>query len=345
MTIPTFSPCLIVANSLLCESSVKMIDLLLEANKHYCMMMSTQLKDPLRIPTASRFLDFKFPRLPISRAWSKSPNSVFVYVLNQIFPQQLNIRWHIYYSVYPKLYLRVDDGIVGIVEDRATDNDDLLRLKELIYQCRNHVFYKCAGEKEVVDLGGDAFWNDTSEDDIRREILEGNLHYDAGGKALTLDPNDIHVEKREIHCGRKKDNPVGQMRFLYKSQCGENLKNTINELPIAREVTKFPSDTPKEFVERTIRVFSRSEEKNEFVAHAYENWFAHKQEILAAPNCEFKIFGEQNFEEEDDSQPASQPACLTQDSAMMHSPAAPMAGRKRKDEPTPSPTRARRKIF
>jgi HD superfamily phosphohydrolase len=47
------------------------VDLLMEADKLFSMLLSTQHDDPDAFPIHSRFEGFNYPRLPISRAWSE----------------------------------------------------------------------------------------------------------------------------------------------------------------------------------------------------------------------------------------------------------------------------------
>jgi hypothetical protein len=54
------------------HASVQMVDLLVEADKQFCMLFPTQVDDRFAFPLPSKFDGFAFQRLPISRAWSKS---------------------------------------------------------------------------------------------------------------------------------------------------------------------------------------------------------------------------------------------------------------------------------
>jgi hypothetical protein len=59
------------SHDLFFHPTVQMVDLLLEADKHYCMLFLTQVDDRFAFPVPSRFDGFSYRLLPISRAWSK----------------------------------------------------------------------------------------------------------------------------------------------------------------------------------------------------------------------------------------------------------------------------------
>lgn len=60
-----------LSHDLFFHATVQMVDLLVEADKHYCMLFLTQVDDRFAFPTPSRFNSFEYRLLPISRAWSK----------------------------------------------------------------------------------------------------------------------------------------------------------------------------------------------------------------------------------------------------------------------------------
>ena len=235
-----------------------MVDLMLEADRHFSMLLSTQHDDPDAFPIHSRFAGFKYPKLPLSRAW-----------------------------MYPRLFLRADDSIVGVIEDKALESSDknLASLKTLLRGLRKHEFYKRVGEVEIDEIGGETLW-DMDEEDIKREMVtilmetsEGNriartnATYEFGDEEqITLDTNDIIVEKRELHYGRKEKNPVLQMNFLEKKDFEDIEALPIEKLPLAGPPEKLPLNKPEHFIKRTIRFFSRNREKNELLGHAFQNW-------------------------------------------------------------------------
>ncbi|KAK1738372.1 deoxynucleoside triphosphate triphosphohydrolase [Skeletonema marinoi] len=270
-----------------------MVDLMLESDLHFSTLLSTQHNDPDALPTHSRFADFEYPKLPLSRAW-----------------------------MYPRLFLRADDSIVGVIEDKVLESSDkgLASLKKILRHLRKHEFYKCVGEVEIDEIGGDTLW-DMDEDDIKREMVtilletEGNriartnATYEFGDdEQITLDTNDIIVEKRELHYGSKEKNPVLQMNFLEKKHFEDIDTLPIEKLPLAGPPEKLPLNKPEHFIKRTIRFFSRDREKNELLGHAFQNWKIVKEEGYN----ELKMC----FEEiDDEGESQSNPALLTQESA------------------------------
>lgn len=275
--------------------------LLLAADMEFEMLLSTQNDDPDGLPVQSRFENFGCSKLPISRAW-----------------------------MYPRLFVRLDDTIVGIIENKVVDSGPRAFpvLSSLIRRFRSHDFYKCVGEVEIEVVGGAELWQ-LSEDEIKKDILSEEVLYDNGEGVITLDEDDFIIEKRELHCGSKEHNPVSQMRFYSKSEAVK-LKNFPDELPMALEVNdaSLPMNTLKSFIKRSIRMYSRHSKKNQFITMVFQNWCSHKEErLMAPPGCSLKTFAQEG---EGEDGIGSQPALLTQDPDDEHleTPASKRAKRK-----------------
>lgn len=306
-------------------AELQMVDLLLEADKHFSMMMSTQMDDPHGFPMPPSFKYFKHKRLPISRAW-----------------------------MHPRLFLRVDDGIIKIVEDRAIENQSskLDTLRQLLNDRRDRKLYKCVGEDEI-ETDDDELWK-LPEHELKLQLLACQAEIIASqgpytghnGETIALDLDDMIVEKRTLHYGRGSENPVSQMRFLVSKTDQRKAKVQKPEgLPIAEEVQNPPTNTPSSFLRRTIRVFCRKPEKHELAQRTFLCWIFSVREN---PNCvhQLKAFKPeapvQLTQEEDDddgdevddqldSQPQTQDEPLTQDDCGLPSP------RKRKEPDSRNP--------
>lgn len=185
-------------------------------------------------------------------------------------------------EVYPQLFLRVDDTIISIIEAKVIENPS--SRMDVLWQCfedrRSHRVYKCVAEVEIVkkpedqttDFGGDELWA-MSEDDIKDELLALPGQYKGhDGEPITLKSEDFDVEKREVHYGRKDKNPVSQMRFLESKADQANLTKPIAQLPLAVKIENLPMNTPRAFLRRTIRFFSRDrkKEKDELLSHKFQ---------------------------------------------------------------------------
>ncbi|KAL9186258.1 hypothetical protein ACHAXT_005496 [Thalassiosira profunda] len=262
-------------------TELKMVQILIEADRHFCMLQSTQRDDPYAFPVPSRFEGFEYKKLPISRAW-----------------------------MYPRLFLRMDDSIARIIEDRLMENDSpkLDVLRKHVNDWRKHKVFKCVGEVEIGTVGGDQFWK-LDEDDMKAELLEVQRHNkenvdDPKAKAvLNLDAEDFIVEKRLLHYGRQENNPVTQMRFLMSKGDQAKLTNPIEGLPLAKEVTSLPMNTPQNFLRQTIRFFCTNDAKHGLLTDLFENWKLNKREDTDGE-------GHNNSQ----SQTQSEPALLTQES-------------------------------
>lgn len=216
--------------------------------------------------------------------------------------------------MYPRLFLRLDDTITSILESKVIENPspELGRLRDFLNDQRNHRFYKCVGEVEIGQVGGDELW-ERSEDAIKEEVLEEEpRHRDKKrGAVVPLEREDFIVEKREIHCGRKEKNPVNQMRFLTSKSDQARLSNPILQLPRAEEVKNLPMNAPSSFRRRTIRFFCCNPRKYELVYHSFRSWKDHKEQRLENPNCVFEFDDRCQEVDDDSSQPDTQP--VTQD--------------------------------
>ena len=257
--------------------------------------------------------------------------------------------------MYPRLFLRMTDSIVNIIENKAIGNNsqELFSLRRTIKELREHKLYKVVGEREI-QIGNELweqFWK-LPEDEIKKLILDEMRkqppHYNVHGKKMTLSKDDIIVEKRELHNGSQEKNPVLQMRFLKKSD-QVNLRNLcIEDLPKSMVVSDedLPMTTPRAFVRRTIRVFCRSREKQELASHVYQQWREHAEQREANPNCAFMpAVQEEKKEEEDDDDDdhtESQPITQTQDETQdLHT--QPDEADSQTDNPTPPPSTSRKR--
>ena len=185
-------------------------------------------------------------------------------------------------EVYPQLFLRVDDTIISIIEAKVIENPSPRLAMDVLGQCfedrRSHRVYKCVEEVEIVkkpedqttDFGGDELWA-MSEDDIKDELLALPGQYKGhDGETITLKSEDFYVEKREVHYGRKDKNPVSQMRFLESKADQTNLTKPMAQLPLAVKIENLPMNTPRAFLRRTIRFFSRDRKKDELLSHLFQ---------------------------------------------------------------------------
>ena len=276
-------------------AELQMVDVLLEADKHYSMMLTTQVDDDYGMKLPTNFDKFPYRKLPISRAF-----------------------------MYPRLFLRLDDTIVSIIENKAIENSlpQLGPLRQLLNERRAHKVYKRVGEVEVGPTSSDRFWN-MSEAEIKDNFMrDAEYHnhrqavYKIDDKKVILEPDDIIVEKRELHYGRKEKNPVSDMRFLSKSDQA-NLSNKVQGLPLAVEVVDLPMNTPRSFVRRTIRFFCRSWRKVELVTHCFNSWKCHTEDSAGQtiePYTMLQIAEEDEEEEDDDhTQSESQHLCTQPD--------------------------------
>ena len=112
-------------------------------------------------------------------------------------------------------------------------------------------------------------------------------------QSMTLEPEDIIVEKMHIHYGLKDKNPVDRMRFFQKAYNGNNplilLENNGNEHSnqlIGRKLKEeiYATSLPRQFEELSIRVFCRNSLKEVLALNAFTLWCKRKRQHSPFPS-------------------------------------------------------------
>ena len=263
-----------------------------------------------------------------------------------------------FFAVYPGSFLRADDNILSIIEDRAIEDPSptYSLLRQLLNERRMHTFYKQVAEVEIEDAG-DKLW-EMSEDEIKEGLLgcleqpkpNGSM---PDGKRLVLNDEDFIVEKRQLHFGRKHENPVLGMRFIEKAERIDLRWTPIDELPVAKEAKNLPMTTPASFIRQTIRIFCRSYEKFGLIQKACNSWQLHRMAELNIDKTDekegcYKTFSNQEVDD-DETQPDSQPQLLTQqdeaeDNDILASPPLPRK-RDSSDDDSVTPKPAKKRLY
>ena len=107
--------------------------------------------------------------------------------------------------VDPETYLLLTDGIIDKIEN--TDDVELRPARELIKKYRQHKKYATIG---VHVVSKDVPWTERLWEMDESEIVDGILKLNQtstlSGPCISLDGDDIIVEKRQIHHGMKDMN-------------------------------------------------------------------------------------------------------------------------------------------
>lgn len=170
----------------------------------------------------------------------------------------------------PKVYLRMRDCVIDLIE--FSEDPRLARAQDVIRRLRSRDLYKCAAVRKL-DMENDVdkkIWA-KKEIEIEAELLQVRGEYEGH---LTLNANDIIIEKRNIHSGAKEDNPLLRMRFLPKRNI-RLLTRPIAQLPEAfeRAEKNYVAHTPIANQENSIRAFCRgSKEKCELLGQVFAQW-------------------------------------------------------------------------
>jgi hypothetical protein len=179
--------------------------------------------------------------------------------------------------VDPDVYLRCRDSVLDQIAN--TTDPNLAEARQLISRLWSRDIYKCAVFK-VMDMQSErALWN-VSENEIVDGMLQvRGVHRDEStGNELKLERHDILVHKCNIHHGSKDNNPLLQMRFIEKHQL-HKLSWPLELLPEASAVqeSRYDARLPRNFAERSLRIYSRESAKESLVRHVFEQWYAEFQ--------------------------------------------------------------------
>jgi hypothetical protein len=179
--------------------------------------------------------------------------------------------------VDPSVFLRCRDSVLDQIANTVDPN--LAEAQRLIHRLWSRDIYKCAVFK-VLDMETERKLWELSENDIVEGMLQvRGVHLDEGTRQeLKLEREDILVHKCNIHHGSKDRNPLLQMRFLEKHQL-RKLALPMDQLPEATAIqeSRYDARFPRNFAERSLRIYSRESRKQKLVRHVFEQWYAEFQ--------------------------------------------------------------------
>jgi hypothetical protein len=150
-------------------------------------------------------------------------------------------------------YLNARDTIIHQIWYQNTP--DLKQAHQLIDRLHRRDLYKCSYIRnlDMEDPMDQKVWNMTNEE-IRNGLIGVKGRFD--GNRVTLSPNDIIVEKCDIHHGCNDKDPVAFCRFLPKDQL-VGLRKQVQDLPEAKPASAFDYSKPSVFQKNSIRIFCR----------------------------------------------------------------------------------------
>jgi deoxynucleoside triphosphate triphosphohydrolase SAMHD1 len=174
----------------------------------------------------------------------------------------------------PHCVLRMEDSLLW--EIGHSTEPELVEARQLWgrFKCRD--FYKCVGKLSLdMEYPRDqVLWN-TSVEAMKQSFLRLNREYAVeNGDVVRMEPGDVIIEKQTIHYGRKRDNPIQDMRFLPKYAMSQ-LALSIDDLPHAVPCSELATQAghwPRTFENNAIRVFSTHPAKHAFIQHMFEQW-------------------------------------------------------------------------
>mmetsp|Transcript_27966 Transcript_27966/g.32248 ORF Transcript_27966/g.32248 Transcript_27966/m.32248 type:complete len:759 (-) Transcript_27966:278-2554(-) len=182
----------------------------------------------------------------------------------------------------PESYCNLNDSILDIL--KSSTNPGLKEAQDLIKRFSRRDFYSYVTKEEINDTNRKQLW-EKDKNQIISELCNNKWHHDNCGKKLSLNPEDIIIEKLEIHHGRKEVNPVDCMRFLPKRDL-HLLNAKVENLPEAKcaKESDYFCHIPRTFLKQTLRVYSRVSEKVDLLLHTFNQWLEYSIAGDDAPN-------------------------------------------------------------
>ena len=188
----------------------------------------------------------------------------------------------------PRAYIMLNDSIIDQIYE--SPSDELDDVQDLIRRYKSRDLYKHVSSQDHERESGipeivEVIWR-KSEEDIKNELLR--LAKSLRQSRVSLEPDDVIVEKLRIHHGMKHENPVLLMRFLKRGQVKllRNIKSP-DELPKAEQINPqhFQTYFHQEFQDRCIRLYCRAstkddgaQEKADFIDHLFIFWINNLKE-------------------------------------------------------------------
>ena len=149
-------------------------------------------------------------------------------------------------NINPKSYWKLDDSVFDLIH-KSTD-PNLRPARQLINRMKSRKLYKLCGEHDVGEEKWETVLWDMKEDDIIINMLRLN------DSCVPIEKHYIIVEKRDIHHGMGRVDPVSCVRFVN----GESDLNKVShELPTAVRLQTHACLTPKSFLMQTVRIYCR----------------------------------------------------------------------------------------
>lgn len=149
-------------------------------------------------------------------------------------------------NINPKSYWKLDDSVFDLIH-KSTD-PNLRPARHLINRMKSRKLYKLCGEHDVGEEKWETVLWDMKEDDIIINMLRLN------DSCVPIEKHYIIVEKRDIHHGMGRVDPVSCVRFVN----GESdLNKASHELPTAVRLQTHACLTPKSFLMQTVRIYCR----------------------------------------------------------------------------------------
>mmetsp|Transcript_21362 Transcript_21362/g.59206 ORF Transcript_21362/g.59206 Transcript_21362/m.59206 type:complete len:267 (+) Transcript_21362:42-842(+) len=169
-------------------------------------------------------------------------------------------------------YIRLRDSVIEEIANSTSPQLQDARTLAERYLSRD--LYKCVFEISIDQRNASdlTLWQ-MPEDEIKAEMLEFWEGRQGGSNTLAM--NDVIVDKFSIHHGRKRQNPIENIRVVPSSQLSQ-LKRELSELPVAKpvDVSKYQAQTSLRQEQPFIRVYCRDSSKCSQLEAAFRMWTA-----------------------------------------------------------------------
>lgn len=173
----------------------------------------------------------------------------------------------------PSVFLLLNDSILDLIAvDRSTPG--LASAQALLERFEQKDMYTVAVDQELCptkNTADEKVWN-MKEIEIQQSMLLLANCFDYTRDAPLLLESDFVVQKNNLHCGAKAENPLSKVRFFHEVT-PEFGQSAPDHLPLAYSLQSFDTKESRSFQELRLRIIVRTSSKQKLVEAVFDAWY------------------------------------------------------------------------